>query len=89
MAGNLELPPKAAEEKPEEAQEVAPEMAAEKEISPEAMEANEYFEQLRARKMELEIKGNLTPKEQAELEYLNEQVEAFDDLGEIEEIIEE
>lgn len=62
--------------------------AAEKEISPEAMEANEYFEQLRARKTELEIKGDLTSDEQAELEYLNEQVEAFDELGEIEEIIE-
>jgi hypothetical protein len=32
-------------------------MTAEEEISPEAMEANEYFEALRARKLELEIKG--------------------------------
>jgi len=87
MAGNLEKPPMA--EQPGEVQEAVPEIAAEEEMSPEAMEANEYFEQLRGRKTELEIKGDLTPDEQAELEYLNEQVEAFDDLGEIEEIIEE
>lgn len=74
------------EQKSEDVKEAAPEAAAEKEISPEAMEANEYFEQLRARKMELEIKGDLTPEEQEELELLNEQVDAFDDLGEIEEI---
>jgi hypothetical protein len=30
----------------------------------------------------------LTPEEQEELEYLNEQVELADELGEIEEIIE-
>ena len=77
-----------AEQESEEMQEAAPEMAAEEEMSPEAMEANEYFEQLRGRKMELEIKGDLTPEEQEELEMLSEQVEAFDDLGEIEEIIE-
>jgi len=71
-----------------ETEEETPKMAAEEEISPEAMEANEYSEQLRARKMELDIKGDLMPDEQAELELLNEQVEAFDDLGEIEEITE-
>ena len=71
-----------------ETEEETPKMAAEEEISHEAMEANEYSEQLRARKMELDIKGDLMPDEQAELELLNEQVEAFDDLGEIEEITE-
>ncbi|MFA5134005.1 MAG: hypothetical protein WC459_04350 [Patescibacteria group bacterium] len=71
------------QEKPsEEIENSAPEMAVvETEISPEAMEANEYFEQLRARKLELEIKENLTPEEQEELKLLKEQVEAFDDLG--------
>ncbi|MBU4421526.1 hypothetical protein L6259_03745 [Candidatus Parcubacteria bacterium] len=84
----FENPPKG-EEKPEENLE-SPEMAAEEEISPEAMEANEYFEGMRAQMLELEIKGELTPEEQETLDYLKEQVELFDELGgEIEEIIEE
>jgi hypothetical protein len=75
----FEKPPEA-EQAPEKEQE-SPEMSAEKELTPEAMEANEYFSLMRVRKLELEIKGDLTPEEQEELELLNEQTEAFDDLG--------
>lgn len=92
MAGILEKP-QVAEQKPEETQEAAPEIAAEEEMSPEALEANVYFEQLRDRLNYLSEKlhagWTLEPKELEELDILQEQVEAFDDLGEIEEIIEE
>lgn len=57
MAKNPEMPPSAAEQKPEEAQESAPEMAVEEEMSPEEEEflkCAENFDQQRIELLTLE-----------------------------------